>query len=255
MKTVICGKGGSGKSSITALLAKTMAARGHRVLVIDTDESNQGLHRQLGVEAPNDFMEYIGGKQAFMSEMMKKMPKGEPVSFLSDEWSLADVPAQYLSKGGGIGLIAIGKIHTFGEGCACPMGVLSKNLIGRIGDADADYSFVDTEAGIEHYGRGIEERCDPILAVVEPSYESILLCSQVGEMGGKIGKPVHYILNKVDEENESILSESIPAAEIVGCIPRHAAVAAAGLTGSPMEMALPEIDAIADFIEETTKRN
>lgn len=183
------------------------------------------------------------------------MPKGEPLSFLSDDWSLADVPEQYLSNGGGVGLIAIGKIHTFGEGCACPMGALSKNLIGRIGDKDADYIFVDTEAGIEHFGRGIEEKCDQILAVVEPSYESILLCSQVGEMGEKIGKSVHYILNKVDDENEFILSESIPATEIVGCIPRNAVVAAAGLTGSPMEIALPEIDAIADFIEETSERN
>ncbi|WP_218185130.1 P-loop NTPase [Methanogenium cariaci] len=132
MKTIICGKGGSGKSTITALLAKTMTARGHSVLVIDTDESNQGLHRQLGLEAPDDFMEYIGGKQAFVQQMMEKMPKGEPLSLFEDDWSLADVPEQYLSKQDGLGLIAIGKIHTFGEGCACPLGALSKNLISRI---------------------------------------------------------------------------------------------------------------------------
>ena len=49
MKILICGKGGSGKSTIASLLAKSMAEKGHNVLVIDSDESNFGLHRQLGM--------------------------------------------------------------------------------------------------------------------------------------------------------------------------------------------------------------
>ena len=64
MKVLICGKGGSGKSTVTALLAKAMARRGYNVLVVDSDESNFGLHRQLGVEMPDDFMNYLGGKKA-----------------------------------------------------------------------------------------------------------------------------------------------------------------------------------------------
>ncbi len=48
MKVTICGKGGCGKSTVTSLLAKALARRGNEVLVIDSDESNYGLHRQLG---------------------------------------------------------------------------------------------------------------------------------------------------------------------------------------------------------------
>ncbi|QYZ79356.1 adenylyl-sulfate kinase [Methanofollis formosanus] len=249
MKTVICGKGGSGKSTITALLAKKMAARGKSVLVIDTDESNLGLHRQLGLEAPDDFMAYIGGKKAFVQQMMEKMPKGEPITLFEDSWSIADVPDQYLSKKDGIGLIAIGKIHEFGEGCACPMGALSKNLIDRIGANDADHIFIDTEAGIEHFGRGIEQGCDQILAVVEPSYESLLLCSQIEKMGRNIEKPVSFILNKVEGDNRETLSRSLDPSHIVGCIPRNAGVASVGLNGSEMDLDLQEIDEIADYIE------
>ena len=47
MKLILCGKGGSGKSRISALLARAYAARGMRLLVVDSDESNFGLHRQL----------------------------------------------------------------------------------------------------------------------------------------------------------------------------------------------------------------
>jgi len=252
MKTVICGKGGSGKSTITALLAKKMASRGRRVLVIDTDESNLGLHRQLGLASPEDFMGYIGGKKAFMQQMMKKMPKGEPLTLFEDSWSVADVPEQYISKKDGIGLIAIGKIHEFGEGCACPMGALSRNLIDRIGPDDADCILIDTEAGIEHFGRGIERGCDLILAVLEPSYESILLCSQIEEMGRAIGKPVHFILNKIDDENRETLSRAIDSALIAGYIPRSSDIARACLKGSEMDLDLPAIGEIADFIETTS---
>ena len=45
MKVLICGKGGSGKSTIAALLAKCVSRRGYQVLVVDSDESNYGLHR------------------------------------------------------------------------------------------------------------------------------------------------------------------------------------------------------------------
>jgi len=49
MKIMLCGKGGCGKSTVTALMAKEYARQGKRVLVIDCDESNYGLHQQLGL--------------------------------------------------------------------------------------------------------------------------------------------------------------------------------------------------------------
>lgn len=50
MKIAVCGKGGCGKSTVTSLLAKALARRGKEILVIDSDESNYGLHRQLGMK-------------------------------------------------------------------------------------------------------------------------------------------------------------------------------------------------------------
>ena len=45
MKITVYGKGGCGKSTVTSLLAKALARRGKEILVIDSDESNYGLHR------------------------------------------------------------------------------------------------------------------------------------------------------------------------------------------------------------------
>lgn len=72
MKIVICGKGGSGKSTVSALMAREMAARGEKVLVVDTDESNFGLYKQLGFEQPKDFMDSLGGKKG-LGERMKEI--------------------------------------------------------------------------------------------------------------------------------------------------------------------------------------
>lgn len=44
------------------------------VLVLDIDESNYGLHSQLGLAAPRDLMEYFGGKKGF-KEKQRAAPK------------------------------------------------------------------------------------------------------------------------------------------------------------------------------------
>ena len=59
----MCGKGGCGKSTVATLLAREYQKEGKNVLVIDSDESNYGLHRQLGFDLPEDFTHYFGGKK------------------------------------------------------------------------------------------------------------------------------------------------------------------------------------------------
>ena len=49
---------------------------------------------------------------------------------------------------------------------------------------------MDTDAGIEHFGRGVEAGCDLIVAIVESSYESIQLTNKIVELTNKIGKKV-----------------------------------------------------------------
>ena len=73
MRIAVCGKGGSGKSTVSALLAKQMA-KTKNVLVLDIDESNYGLHSQLGMKEPKDLMKYFGGKQSF-KEKQRAAPK------------------------------------------------------------------------------------------------------------------------------------------------------------------------------------
>jgi len=250
MKILICGKGGSGKSTISSLLAKSMARKGYNVLVIDSDESNYGLHRQLGMELPDDFMNFFGGKRGMGRRIREFFKKGESVSVFDKRWGINDLPEEYLTKKNGIRLLAIGKIHDFGEGCACPMGALAKTLLDNLDVTEKEIVIVDTEAGIEHFGRGVEQGCDVILVVIEPSYESLKLAGKIDEMAKSIGKTIYFVLNKVDDDSRSAMLESLDQSKVnvAGTVPAITDVFKAGLAGEELDVHLPEIEGLADLL-------
>nr|QNO45057.1 hypothetical protein AHLFNIOM_00004 [Methanosarcinales archaeon ANME-2c ERB4]QNO45998.1 hypothetical protein BDIOFFAC_00007 [Methanosarcinales archaeon ANME-2c ERB4] len=251
MKLLICGKGGSGKSTVSSLLAKSMAFQGLDVLVIDTDESNYGLHRQLGMELPDDFMNFFGGKKKMIKRLMEffknvdvEKMESETINIFDQRWGLNDLPEEYLAENGGIRLLAIGKIHDFGEGCACPMGALAKNLLDNLDVTEKEVVIVDTDAGVEHFGRGVEQGCDAILAVVDPSYESLKLAGKIDFMAKSIGKKTYFVLNKVDDDNRAMMLESLDQLNVVGAIPANRDVSRAGLAGEELNLNLPEIESL-----------
>ena len=228
MKLILCGKGGCGKSTIATLLARSYAADGKQVLVVDSDESNFGLHRQLGLELPEDFTHYFGHKKGIYADGAADVFEGG--------WHLSDIPAEYSSVDGNIRLMAIGKIHDAGEGCACAMGSLLD---------DDEVCIVDTEAGVEHFGRGVDKFADAILMVADPSYESIMLTDKITEMAESFGKPVYIVLNKVDADQEAVMRETIRNSDkIIAALPADKGILAAGLKGEALTAKLPEVDAI-----------
>jgi CO dehydrogenase maturation factor len=244
MKLVVCGKGGSGKSTVSALMAREMAERGNKVLVVDTDESNFGLYKQLGLPQPKDFMDCMGGKKG-LGERLRKFMKSEGKEKLSilQDFSLADIPAELIVGEDGIKLVAIGKIHDYGEGCACPMGALAREFLEKL-KADGMQVIVDTDAGIEHFGRGVEAGCDKIVVVIDPSFESVQLSQKISEMGAKINKPVYFVLNRMNED-ASELKELVDKERIVGTLPFDREVFKACLKG----IRVPEIKEMKQIVD------
>ncbi len=206
MKILVCGKGGCGKSVIATLIAKELEKRGKAVLVVDMDESNFGIYKNFGVEQPRDFMEYLGGKDKVRENLLRfiQAENKEEVRMI-DEIGFDKLPDEFVAKKNGVSIIVIGKIHDFGEGCACPMGAVAKEFLQALKLRQNEFVVVDTDAGIEHFGRGVEAGCDIIVAVVEPSYESIQLANKIAELSEKIGRKAVLVANKVDEKTAKIV--------------------------------------------------
>lgn len=229
MKISVCGKGGSGKSVLTSLLANQAISHGLGVLVIDSDESNSGLFKTLGFgNPPVPLMELIGGKKKLKEKMRN------PNVLAESHLSVKDIPSQHLIRRNGLMLVSIGKILQALEGCACPMGVLSREFLKKLRLGEKEIAIVDMEAGVEHFGRGIDEGIDRVVLVVEPSFESIAVAEKIKGLASGLDKAVSAVLNKIDSEKIAHKLEGelrIKNIEVIGTIPNDPLVFEACLEG------------------------
>lgn len=200
MKIAVCGKGGSGKSTIVALLANEARGRGYKVLVVDSDESNSGLYRMLGFDHPPvPLLELVGGKKSLKGKM------AQPNIFAAGHISLEDISPQHLARKDGLMLVSIGKILQSLEGCACPMGVLSREFLKKLTLQPDELAIVDMEAGVEHFGRGVETSIDSVLIVVEPPLESVEVAQKIYYLAKGLGiRNIWAVLNKATSDDIAV---------------------------------------------------
>jgi CO dehydrogenase maturation factor len=237
-KISVCGKGGSGKSTVVALLAHGLRDRGYRVLVVDSDESNPGLYRALGFDKrPEPLLTLVGGKKEVFPTFSKESEPRE-ILLTREEIRVADLPGDYIVERDGIGLVCIGKILQSLEGCACPMGALSREFLKRLSLQKDEMAVVDMEAGIEHFGRGVETSIDRVLIVTEPSFDSLELAEKINSLAAEVGvERVWTILNKIgSKEIASGLREELKerGISVIGSIGYEPEIFQSGLEGRPV---------------------
>lgn len=240
MKLIVCGKGGSGKSTVTALLARDLAEAGKRVTVLDTDVSNGGLHRLLGTEPAPDLAGHFGGpvKMSLRLREHRLEAGGEEKPVLCN-WTYDTIPADYSPVCDGVRLVNIAKLWDASQGCTCSISALARQFLLGLELGDQDRLLIDTEAGIEHFGRGLDELCDAILMVIDPSFESICLTRKVLGMAESISIPVFFVLNRTDAESRASLGEAVEEVlgekhSILGELPLDPDLMKAGLVGRPV---------------------
>ncbi|OPL17366.1 MAG: hypothetical protein AVO38_01340 [delta proteobacterium ML8_D] len=251
MKICICGKGGSGKSTIVTLLAQAFRHEGKKVIVLDSDESNTSLFWMLGFDnPPKPLMDFLGGKKKIQQKMIARFSKGEDEPAMSI-WEMESIKRQSLPEGyavekDSVMLISTGKIHQAMEGCACPMGSVSREFLKKFQTGDEEVLIADMEAGIEHFGRGLEAGVNGVVSVVEPSLESILLAKKVMDLARSAGSEFYgAILNKISsEEQENKVAGRLndTGVPLIGSIGFQDALQNACLAGRPLADVTPNMD-------------
>jgi CO dehydrogenase maturation factor len=257
-KIAVCGKGGSGKSVMVRLLANGLKRRGWRVLVVDSDESNTGLYRMLGFSrSPEPLIDFMGGKKRVEDEISTRIRSGVPehlVNLMLRKITVSEIPSKYILENDGIKLVTVGKILMALEGCACPMGIVSRSFLKELILEPDEAAIIDMEAGVEHFGRGVETSMDCVLVIVEPSLDSLEVAERIGSLSNqiKIGD-VWAILNKVvsneiaDELTEGLRSRGL---SVIGTVYYSKEIFESCLKGHPLSghAAEEDVEKILDFL-------
>lgn len=252
MKLAIGGKGGVGKTTVAASLAKAFVSRGYQVLAIDADP-NATLASAFGLQDASDITpiakmegliyERTGAKPGSIGGMFNLNPK---VDDIPERFSKTVEP--------GLRLMVMGAFKTGGGGCYCPENAMLKALVTHLLLDRREVVIMDMEAGIEHLGRGTAQAVDRLIVVVEPGRRSIETAKTVRKLGLDIGlKRIGVIGNKIrSREEEDFLIRNLDGFEILGMIPYDDRVVRADMEGLPPYKAFPglldEMGKVADKI-------
>ncbi|MCJ7833094.1 MAG: hypothetical protein MUQ20_01750, partial [Deltaproteobacteria bacterium] len=246
-KIAVCGKGGTGKSTIVTLMAKALASLNYIVLVLDTDESNPGLYRFLGFDKI---------PKPLISLMSRFSYKGQPEDdthwIMLPEIKVTDIPPAYMTAQNGIKFLMVGKIEDPFQGCACSMADVTRGLVSRLSLMENEIILIDMEAGVESFGRGVERSVDLVLSIVEPSFESMALSERIVYMAEGMGiERSGALLNKVPSEDikEKMIRELEKRnVQTLGTIHFDQEVLEAGFEGRP-----PNSSKAGEEVEEITQ--
>lgn len=252
-KILITGRGGSGKSTLVTLLARVLGDRG-KVLVVDTDESNLGLCKMLGQEPPAlTLMGCLGGKSAVKEKLLSS--NNETKKVFVDNLTITSLPDECLGGQWPIRYLRIGKIERSLEGCACPMGAVARAFLKELRVGQDEWVLVDTEAGVEHFGRGVPQGVDLVVIVVDPSQEALLLAARTQKLCTDLNKKFMVVLNKADTTASAYLHQELAARGMVvaGILPFIKEIWQANMLGESLAVDMCGIEAeglatmVADF--------
>jgi len=234
-KVIVCGKGGSGKSTVTALLARYLAVSGRSVCVIDADESNTCMHRMVNLPHPErTLVEELGGRPAIVKTCSSVCV--DETNF-PEELHVKDLPCSCVSCRDNLYLISIGKIKELGEGCSCIMTDLAKQFISILYAGNWTY-LIDTGSSMEHIGRSLYDVCEGFLVVIDGTWESLELAAKMKEFAEGLNKNIYWVLNKVKDNNLDFVTKVLEEGGLRphGIVPYMSLLEEAALRGNPLPL-------------------
>lgn len=235
MKIAVSGKGGVGKTTLSALLIRMFNEQGRRVLAIDADP-DANLAAALGIDDA-DKITPISEMKSLIFERTEAKP-GSIGGFFKLNPKVDDLPDALSVRFDNIKLIRLGGIKKGGSGCICPESTLLKVLVSHMVLARDEVVVMDMEAGIEHLGRATAQAVDRLIVVVEPGRRSIDTAFHIDKLASEIGlKNIVLAGNKIrGKKDEDFLKTHLPGYRFLGFIPYDEALIEADLNNiSPFD--------------------
>lgn len=193
VRVALAGKGGAGKTTISATLALSLARAGRPVLAVDAD-ANPNLAVALGLSLAE-----AAGVRALPTTLVSRRRGGggltEPVE---------DVLRRYATIGpDGMRVLGMGSPAHADEGCLCSAHAVLSALLEDLGGGDR-MIVIDMEASPEHLSRGTVRHVDAVCLLAEPYYRSLETVRRMAVLLDELPVPrVVVVANKVRDERDA----------------------------------------------------
>lgn len=244
----LAGKGGTGKTTVAALLIRALLRRSSRpVLAIDADPATN-LHMALGLPAPST----VGEIREDMLQPQAAVQLGVAISrhdHLTREVRMA------LEEGERVDLLAMGRPE--GQGCYCAVNHMLRTVVDDL-SRKYDLVVVDNEAGMEHISRRTTRDVDVLLVVTDPTLRGLRTAESIARMAGEIEVNVRQtllVINRLDGPPPAPLQQALDALglELGARIPADPEVGRLDALGQPL-VDLPEHSPAVQAVEALAER-
>lgn len=256
MKIAITGKGGVGKTTLSALLAQAYADSGRQVLAVDADPS-PCLAGALGF--PSELRARLSPISE-MDELIYERTGAKPGTtggFFTLNPRVDDIPDNFSVSHRNVRLLEMGAVDIGGTGCICPESALLKTLFTHLLFRKDDVLLLDMYAGVEHLGRATVDFVDAMLVVVEPTRRSLGTAAQIKKLAHDIGLTRLWLVgNKVrDPEEAAFLEAETPGLPLLGVMPADLAVQEADRLGIAVYDYVPSLRQAAEEMAKKLENN
>ena len=254
MKIAVAGKGGVGKTFVSATLSRILARDGYNVLAVDADP-NLNLAYSLGVGYDvADNIVPLSENNDLVKEKTGVAPEEALGNMFNMNPRVNDVIDRFgVNAPDNVKLLVMGTVKGGGTGCMCGANAMLRVLIQHMLIQRGEVLVMDMVAGLEHLGRGTARRMDAMLVVIEPRMKSVDTVKRILKMAKQIEvNTVLAVGNKVmrpkDEEfiRRKMSELNVP---VISIVPYDQAVADADMEGIPTIDYAPDSAAVKAVVE------
>jgi CO dehydrogenase maturation factor len=244
----VCGKGGTGKTVLTALMTKVLleSHKAGKLLLIDADPA-MGLPNALGVKVRRTMGQV-------REEIIKTARRGNEKEKTRIVDMLDYMVFEALSEMEGFAILAMGRTETLG--CFCPVNDLLRGAIESLSQS-FDTILIDGEAGLEQINRQVIRRVDTLIIVSDATSRGMQTAALIKSMiqNDRVipCENMGLVFNRV-QGNEELLKQLAQelGLEVFGYIPQDDKIAYYDLIGRPIiELPTsPGLDAVRNMVEK-----